>query len=72
LTKAIELVLSLLLLVRVVVDACKLVEDCIVVIGRLVGLRQLRKHHSLNVGVKVEVDVVELRGSVTNCFAINL
>jgi hypothetical protein len=40
--------------------------------GRLIGLRQLGKHHGLDVRVEIKVDVVELGNGIANCLAINL
>ena len=57
--------------VWVIVNAYELVKDCIVVVRRLVSLRQLRKNHSLNMRIKVKVDVIELGNSVANCFAVD-
>jgi hypothetical protein len=43
-----------------------------VVVGRLVSLRQLWKNHGLNIRVEVQVDVVKLSNSVANCLAVDL
>ncbi len=42
-----------------------------VVVGRLVDLRQLRKHHGLYLGIEVQVDVIELGNGVSNYFAVD-
>jgi hypothetical protein len=40
--------------------------------GRLIGLRQLGKHYSLDVRVEIKVDVVELGSGIANYFAVDL
>jgi hypothetical protein len=50
----------------------KLVKDRIIVIERLIGLRQLGKYYGLDVWVEIKVDVVELDSGITNCFAVYL
>ena len=50
----------------------KLVEDRIIVIGRLIGLRQLGKYYNLDVRVEIKINVIELSSDIINYFAVDL
>jgi hypothetical protein len=43
-----------------------------IIVGHFISLRQLRKDYGLDVGVEIEVYIVELHSGITNCIAINL
>ena len=68
-----KLVFCLLYLIRIIIYTSQLIENYIIIVrGQIVSLRQLEEDHSLNMGIEVQVDVIELRNSIANCIAINL
>ena len=60
-------------LIRVIVNAGKLLKNCImVVVAGALSVRKLRKNYSLDLAIEVEVDVVGLGSSVTDSVMIFL
>jgi hypothetical protein len=59
-------------LIRVIVNAGKLIKNyVVVVVARGLRIRELRENYSLNLTIEVKVDVVELGSSVTDSLAVD-